>query len=267
MADITINQLPQGTPTGSNILPYSNGTSTLGASVSAIFQNTNKIGINTTNTPSSLTVNGDIQLLEYGKLNFSNTPNTSFINSPQSNHLALYTSGSERIRINSLGYVGIGTNNPGQRLDVNGGISAVALSVQNILALNEPFPTTGSITEYTFNLINLSYYRALILSVFGYYTSNTNTALSISGPNGLCRISDNYANNQGATILGTISLVSGLISSQSQRTDQTSNDSTVQPDRFLRTHPYNQSSTSIKFYTASQSIYFRGGTFTIQGVI
>jgi len=45
MADVTISQLTQGTPNGNHLLPYSTGSSTLGACVSAIFENTNNVGI------------------------------------------------------------------------------------------------------------------------------------------------------------------------------------------------------------------------------
>ena len=45
MADVTISQLTQGTPNGNHLLPYSTGSTTLGASVSAIFENTNNVGI------------------------------------------------------------------------------------------------------------------------------------------------------------------------------------------------------------------------------
>jgi len=45
MADVTISQLTQGTPNGNHLLPYSTGGSTLGACVSAIFENTNNVGI------------------------------------------------------------------------------------------------------------------------------------------------------------------------------------------------------------------------------
>jgi len=50
MADVTISSLPAGTPSGSNLIPYSTGSNTLGTPVSAIFQNaTANIGIGTTN--------------------------------------------------------------------------------------------------------------------------------------------------------------------------------------------------------------------------
>lgn len=126
MADVTISQLTRGTPTGGNVLAYSTGSNTLGVPVSAIFRNAGSIGVNTANTPSTLTVSGDIQLLEYGKLNFSNTASTSYINSPQSNHLALYTAGIERIRINSSGDVGIGTTNPKSTITVLGSERLIA---------------------------------------------------------------------------------------------------------------------------------------------
>jgi len=48
MADVTISQLTKGTPAGNNVLPYSTGSNTLGVPVSALFQNTTKIGFNTT---------------------------------------------------------------------------------------------------------------------------------------------------------------------------------------------------------------------------
>ena len=48
MADVTISQLTQGTPSGSNLLPYSTGSNTLGVPISAIFQNTECVAIGTT---------------------------------------------------------------------------------------------------------------------------------------------------------------------------------------------------------------------------
>jgi hypothetical protein len=49
MADVTINELTKGTPTGDNILPYSTGSNTLGVSVSALFQNTSNVYFNSSN--------------------------------------------------------------------------------------------------------------------------------------------------------------------------------------------------------------------------
>jgi len=58
MADVTISQLTQGTPAGNNIVPYSTGLNTLGVPVSAVFQNTSSIGINTSIPNTTLDVKG-----------------------------------------------------------------------------------------------------------------------------------------------------------------------------------------------------------------
>jgi hypothetical protein len=68
MADVTISELTRGIPSGSNLLPYSTGTSTLGTPVSAIFQNTNsRICINQgatgiSNAPGLQINNGSIEI-------------------------------------------------------------------------------------------------------------------------------------------------------------------------------------------------------------
>jgi hypothetical protein len=59
MADVTISQLTQGIPVGGNLLPYSTGSITLGAPVSAMFQNTSSIGINTSIPNTTLDVKGE----------------------------------------------------------------------------------------------------------------------------------------------------------------------------------------------------------------
>lgn len=60
MADVTISSLTRGTPNGNNIIPFSNGSSTLGASVSALFEGTNKIGlgVNPNSYNNSLVIKG-----------------------------------------------------------------------------------------------------------------------------------------------------------------------------------------------------------------
>jgi hypothetical protein len=58
MADVTISQLTQGTPNGNHLLPYSTGNSTLGTSVSAIFENTNNVGIGSV----ALSQKGNLQI-------------------------------------------------------------------------------------------------------------------------------------------------------------------------------------------------------------
>ncbi len=58
MADVTISQLTQGTPNGNHLLPYSTGSSTLGTSVSAIFENTGNVGIGSV----ALSQKGNLQI-------------------------------------------------------------------------------------------------------------------------------------------------------------------------------------------------------------
>ncbi len=64
MADVTISALTNGVPAGSNIVPYSTGTVTLGVPVSAMFQSTNAVSIGgiasgvVTSVPSRLAIVG-----------------------------------------------------------------------------------------------------------------------------------------------------------------------------------------------------------------
>ena len=60
MADVTINELTRGTPSGNNILPYGTGSSTLGVPVSALFHNAGNIGIGLNNPNVALTINGSL---------------------------------------------------------------------------------------------------------------------------------------------------------------------------------------------------------------
>ena len=80
MADVTISSLPQGTPFGNSLIPYSTGSSTLGAPVSAILQNAGKIGIGTTTPNYKLDVKdsnqnnivANIAGMEFGYRQFDN---------------------------------------------------------------------------------------------------------------------------------------------------------------------------------------------------
>jgi hypothetical protein len=72
--------------------------------------------------------------------------------SPASNTLALGTNGSERVRIDSSGNFGLGTNNPGDRFHVVGptaGISArFSDSVNATVAISHPSNGTSKISDY-----------------------------------------------------------------------------------------------------------------------
>jgi hypothetical protein len=63
MADVTISQLTQGSPSGRNLLPYSTGSSTLAVPVSGILQSVTNVGINTTNVKSTITTQGSERII------------------------------------------------------------------------------------------------------------------------------------------------------------------------------------------------------------
>jgi hypothetical protein len=80
MADVTISQLTQGTPSGNHLLPYSTGSDTLGTPVSAIFQSvSSRIGINgiaNSSNPGLQVNNGSVFISSSGgnQLNISSGP-------------------------------------------------------------------------------------------------------------------------------------------------------------------------------------------------
>jgi len=63
MADITISQLARGTPLGSGLIPYSQGSNTLSVPASALLQTAGNIGIGTSNTKSTITVMGSNRII------------------------------------------------------------------------------------------------------------------------------------------------------------------------------------------------------------
>jgi trimeric autotransporter adhesin len=100
------------------------------------------VGINTNNPVSALHVNGDVtlgpgsQLLADGGSNaapgisFAGDSNTGFVH-PLANTITFITTGAERMRLESGGFVGIGTNNPTERLHVLGNILATGTITPN----------------------------------------------------------------------------------------------------------------------------------------
>lgn len=126
MADVTISSLPLGTPSGSALLPYSQGGSTLAVAPSALLQNVGNIGIGTANPNGTLCVvrNGGNGIILQTS---ATTPNTSIILSVNYNNtgraalaassdgtarpgLSLVTGDAERLTVDSLGNVSIPGN-------------------------------------------------------------------------------------------------------------------------------------------------------------
>lgn len=70
-------------------------------------------------------------------LTFGGSMATGLSSPGGSNNLAIITNGTERMRINNAGFVGLGTNTPGSLLDVNGdGVFSGNVTVNDLLASN-----------------------------------------------------------------------------------------------------------------------------------
>jgi hypothetical protein len=127
------------------------------------------VGIGTSSPASTLTVNGDIQVLSTNYLNFSNTAQQTYIRGPSTNTLAFGTNSAERARIESSGNLLVGTTS------VNG---AQGLTIR-------PNNSVGSCTLSLNRASNASASTAFLLltggSTVGSITySNTATAYNTS---------------------------------------------------------------------------------------
>jgi len=137
MADVTINQLTRGIPTGNNILPYSTGSNTLGVPVSSLFADT------TISLPKYSTdlfqfggaPNFDGAVIRYESALFGGTLDGLVIEKTDGNGsypdggIMFANKGIDGVRVPALsirgtGNVGIGTTDPSVKLDVNGTLKA-----------------------------------------------------------------------------------------------------------------------------------------------
>jgi len=173
MADVTISQLTEGTPTGNNILPYSTGSTTLGVPVSAIFQNNKETIFKKSGSSTQVTlVNDDPGNGPGNKLEILQGYN-SYITATQK--LILTSRNSDYIILDG-GNVGIGTAAPTAKLDVAGDVKATNTARAWVNFNGTAGTTVGS--EFRCTIRDSYNILKVVRTNTGMYTIYFNTPLS-----------------------------------------------------------------------------------------
>ena len=179
-------------------------------------------------------------------------------------NLAFFTggalSGNERMRINSSGNVGIGTNTPNQNLTVVGNISATnVISASTFNASNGFYSTSafggnytdGIVTDYVTGLGRISVGPADALSFYNGGPANTaNVTIDATGKVGI----GTKVPNQNLTVVGNVS-ATGTLTTKSVNVSGAVNAGDIYSNGTLLVN----SGSQYTYYRASKDAYFSIG--------
>jgi hypothetical protein len=175
-SDYNLLMTASGTPYGSfnSFRPYrlnfATGDVYIGDTALYV-RNNGFVGINTTSPSERLQVNGkiysDTQFLNNSNdsatapsFSFREDSNTGIFH-PDNDAVGITTGGTERLRINSSGFVGINTTSPSERLNVSGNILATgnitafsdARAKANLEIITSPLDKVSQLNGYTYEMV------------------------------------------------------------------------------------------------------------------